>query len=380
MRRRCIARCRAACHRWAAAASSCAARRPADRHPLPGAAGQLAARRRNRARGPLVDQRARRRRDRKRRRRCSSCSARSREREVLSINAQGRAREYQLRLRRPFACVDPSGIELIRPTTLTRARDIAFNEAELLAKESEEGAALSRHAERPGAADGDASRREIRPDAGFGLTPSAACWPTRNAGAAATAVRGQQRRATARARGPGRASARRHAAGLHRARRAAGGRRFDWSRLTQAARGLSLFADGGSSKSGCPAASLASPARAALEAHRPQAVPEGLLTCSRCRNSTAARRRHAGSARSHVPACWSTSIPIERAGCRSGSASGWRGSSSGPAATRSNSSPSESKAICSRPTRRSRSSRCCIRPASCRWRQVTDSGAERRTL
>jgi len=61
-----------------------------------------------------------------------------REREVLSINAQGRAREYQLRLRTTFRVVDPEGVELIAPTTLLARRDIAFNEAEFLAKESEE--------------------------------------------------------------------------------------------------------------------------------------------------------------------------------------------------------------------------------------------------
>lgn len=62
----------------------------------------------------------------------------SREREVLSINAQGRAREYQLRLRTTFRVIAPDGTELIAPTTLTARRDIAFNESELLAKESEE--------------------------------------------------------------------------------------------------------------------------------------------------------------------------------------------------------------------------------------------------
>ncbi len=61
-----------------------------------------------------------------------------REREVLSINAQGRAREYQLRLRTTFRVVDSQGLELITPTTLLARRDIAFNESELLAKESEE--------------------------------------------------------------------------------------------------------------------------------------------------------------------------------------------------------------------------------------------------
>jgi LPS-assembly lipoprotein len=62
----------------------------------------------------------------------------TREREVLSINAQGRAREYQLRLLSTFRVVDKNGLELIAPTTLTARRDISFNESELLAKESEE--------------------------------------------------------------------------------------------------------------------------------------------------------------------------------------------------------------------------------------------------
>lgn len=64
--------------------------------------------------------------------------AEQREREVLSINAQGRAREYQLRLRTIFRVVDQDGVELLVPTTLLARRDIAFNESEFLAKESEE--------------------------------------------------------------------------------------------------------------------------------------------------------------------------------------------------------------------------------------------------
>lgn len=62
----------------------------------------------------------------------------AREREVLSVNAQGRAREYQLRLLTTFRVTDPGNIELIAPTTLAARRDISFNESELLAKESEE--------------------------------------------------------------------------------------------------------------------------------------------------------------------------------------------------------------------------------------------------
>lgn len=62
----------------------------------------------------------------------------NREREVLAINAQGRATEYQLRLRVRFRVIDASGDELIAPTSLLARRDITFNESELLAKESEE--------------------------------------------------------------------------------------------------------------------------------------------------------------------------------------------------------------------------------------------------
>ena len=63
----------------------------------------------------------------------------SREREVLAINAQGRATEYQLRLRIRFRVLDKDALELIPPTDLTARRDITFNESDLLAKESEEG-------------------------------------------------------------------------------------------------------------------------------------------------------------------------------------------------------------------------------------------------
>lgn len=63
----------------------------------------------------------------------------SREREVLAINAQGRATEYQLRLRIRFRVLDKDALELIPPTDLIARRDITFNESDLLAKESEEG-------------------------------------------------------------------------------------------------------------------------------------------------------------------------------------------------------------------------------------------------
>jgi LPS-assembly lipoprotein len=63
----------------------------------------------------------------------------SREREVVAINAQGRATEYQLRLRIRFRVLDRDARELIAPTDLVARRDITFNESDLLAKESEEG-------------------------------------------------------------------------------------------------------------------------------------------------------------------------------------------------------------------------------------------------
>ncbi len=63
----------------------------------------------------------------------------NREREVLAINAQGRATEYQLRLRIRFRVLDKDALELIPPTDLIARRDITFNESDLLAKESEEG-------------------------------------------------------------------------------------------------------------------------------------------------------------------------------------------------------------------------------------------------
>jgi LPS-assembly lipoprotein len=63
----------------------------------------------------------------------------NREREILAINAQGRATEYQLRLRVRFRVLDKDSLELIEPTDLIARRDITFNESDLLAKESEEG-------------------------------------------------------------------------------------------------------------------------------------------------------------------------------------------------------------------------------------------------
>ncbi|MEG0822409.1 MAG: LPS assembly lipoprotein LptE [Burkholderiaceae bacterium] len=61
-----------------------------------------------------------------------------REREVLAINAQGRAREYQLRLTASFRVLDQTGNELLPVTTVMARRDISINETDFLARESEE--------------------------------------------------------------------------------------------------------------------------------------------------------------------------------------------------------------------------------------------------
>jgi len=62
----------------------------------------------------------------------------SREREILSVNAQGRAREFTLRYLFTFRLHDGKGREIIAPTQITLARDVAFNESQILAKEAEE--------------------------------------------------------------------------------------------------------------------------------------------------------------------------------------------------------------------------------------------------
>jgi LPS-assembly lipoprotein len=62
----------------------------------------------------------------------------NRDREILSLNAQGRAREYTLRLRLSFKVHDGKGHEFIAPTEIAVQRDISYNESEVLAKESEE--------------------------------------------------------------------------------------------------------------------------------------------------------------------------------------------------------------------------------------------------
>lgn len=61
-----------------------------------------------------------------------------REKVVLSLNAAGQVREFQLRLRFGFKLRTPAGKELIPATEIALQRDISFNESAVLAKEAEE--------------------------------------------------------------------------------------------------------------------------------------------------------------------------------------------------------------------------------------------------
>jgi len=62
----------------------------------------------------------------------------ARERDVLSVNAQGRAREYRSRLRVDFRVHDGKGREYLGPTTIAVFRDLAVREEQMLAREYEE--------------------------------------------------------------------------------------------------------------------------------------------------------------------------------------------------------------------------------------------------
>jgi LPS-assembly lipoprotein len=61
-----------------------------------------------------------------------------RDKQVLSLNAQGRVREYTLYLRVTVKAVDPQGKEVLAPTEFVQKRDVSFNEGVVLAKEGEE--------------------------------------------------------------------------------------------------------------------------------------------------------------------------------------------------------------------------------------------------
>lgn len=62
----------------------------------------------------------------------------SREKTILSLNSQGRVREYNLTYNLRFRVKDKTGKEVLEPTTISLKRNISFNETQVLAKEAEE--------------------------------------------------------------------------------------------------------------------------------------------------------------------------------------------------------------------------------------------------
>lgn len=59
------------------------------------------------------------------------------EKVILSLNTQGRVREYQLRYRVIYRVSGQKGVEYVPPTAILLTRDITFND-QVLAKETEE--------------------------------------------------------------------------------------------------------------------------------------------------------------------------------------------------------------------------------------------------
>ncbi len=59
------------------------------------------------------------------------------EKVILSLNTQGRVREYQLRYRVAYQVTDGKGQSIVEPQQIVLTRDITFND-QVLAKENEE--------------------------------------------------------------------------------------------------------------------------------------------------------------------------------------------------------------------------------------------------
>jgi LPS-assembly lipoprotein len=64
--------------------------------------------------------------------------AESREKIILTLNSQGRVREYSLLYKFRFRVVEANNKELLPPTEIMLRRDITFNESQVMAKEREE--------------------------------------------------------------------------------------------------------------------------------------------------------------------------------------------------------------------------------------------------
>jgi LPS-assembly lipoprotein len=61
-----------------------------------------------------------------------------REKVILSLNSQGRVREYNLTYSFRFRVTDKAGKEVLAPADINLKRNISFNETQVLAKEAEE--------------------------------------------------------------------------------------------------------------------------------------------------------------------------------------------------------------------------------------------------
>jgi len=57
---------------------------------------------------------------------------------ILSLNSQGRVREYAIYYRVTIRVRDSKNVELLAPTQIVLKRDISYNENQVLAKEAEE--------------------------------------------------------------------------------------------------------------------------------------------------------------------------------------------------------------------------------------------------
>ena len=62
----------------------------------------------------------------------------TREKVILSFNTSGLVREYQLRYRVGFRLYDAKGRNYIPPNEIQLTRDVSFNDAQVLAKETED--------------------------------------------------------------------------------------------------------------------------------------------------------------------------------------------------------------------------------------------------
>jgi LPS-assembly lipoprotein len=63
----------------------------------------------------------------------------NRQKSILSVNAQGRVREYRLQLTYTFRVVNQKGQVLVPLNEVALTRDISFDDSNILAKDLEEG-------------------------------------------------------------------------------------------------------------------------------------------------------------------------------------------------------------------------------------------------